>query len=354
MKTGAVIHKSSTTEDHIYYDLTVYNAPTSTEDILAQFTETRAQAILDHPEEYNLTVDRFSVPSSTIPLFEFEDDTYYVTLTHAASGDDYSEVVVNTPTSTDANGLIFSVYSFIDDINNAFAVAHTALNIAHPGVVSAPPFLIWNASTSLFSLVCGTDYATGYPNNAVQIWMNWRIYEKFSGFQTLFAGYNNVNLKDIKFIINDIGNNQYTYTFTGGAPAGPWLIFTQEAPANSLTEAIRIIFTSNMLPVQSDQVAVSSNALVGSTSTAGKSSSLNIITDFVLDLSGFVSPVSTQQFVFNPSIYRLIPLVGSIPLQTIDIKAYYATRDGRLYPLYINPGESLNIKLLFLRKGLTS
>ena len=63
--------KEASQKDYTYLNLQLIN--TGTTDIPATYNETRTRPIVDDMEAYMLSIIRMKVPSSSIPLFVFED-----------------------------------------------------------------------------------------------------------------------------------------------------------------------------------------------------------------------------------------------------------------------------------------
>ena len=75
-----------------------------------------------------------------------------------------------------------------------------------------------------------------------------------------------------------------------------------------------------------------------------------ILTDFQILTTNGTEARSYAQF-FPSGEYRLIDLTGTTPLNNIDIQVYWQDKFQQLYPLYINPLDSLDMKLLFRKKS---
>lgn len=338
-----------TSEDHVYYNMTLYNPGSSTTDELAVFEECRQQPVLTNPSLYNIAVARFAISTDDIPIFNFQSGTYYVTLVYAANGNSYSTLVTHTPDDIFDQVGVYSIQNFLNDINIALLASFTALNAAHPATLITTPFMTYNPADSLYSLNVGEEYLTGYPNNIAQIWFNYPLYSRFEEFNVLFNGYGNANHQDVQFILQDTGNNVYEYTFAGAMGPISLVAMTQATSSNALVDIQTILFTTATIPVLSEQFAIQAPAMPSN--TGNQSVGINILTDFVTDQSLFLTPSSAEQFVYNPTIYRLIPLIGINPLQTMTINAFWVSRDGERYPIYIAPGRSMSVKLVFIKKG---
>jgi hypothetical protein len=76
------------------------------------------------------------------------------------------------------------------------------------------------------------------------------------------------------------------------------------------------------------------------------SETVPILTDLSLEedaVGGFGRPT----FVYNPSVLRWVQMVGTIPLTSITWRVYYKDRKNQTRPLYLGPGDSCSLKILF-------
>ena len=337
--------------DHLFINYTLVNQNTSkTGSTLARIVDTRASVIVENPELYNVTISRFGIPTEDIPLFIYPTGNvpgtslsyFVVTLTYL--GINYSATAVPINSSYSAPDLtIYYVSQFLQSLNMAFTTAWTALNTASPGIVASAPKYIYNQETSLISLIALPTYTN------VGIWVSSEINNRITGIYSFFNGHYNSDYKDFNYIIQDFGNNQYTYT------GGPFLSFTQEGvQLGNMTDIQGLVFISN-LPTQAENTGIS----VTTDTTGGylnpNNAQLQILLDFEpVQGSNLLTTISAQRFQYQPSLYRLVPLIGTAPITNINFQIFYQNNVGGLIPVTISPGRSLNVKLLFLRKGLSS
>ena len=91
--------KEASQKDYTYLNLQLIN--TGTTDIPATYNETRTRPIVDDMEAYMLSIIRMKVPSSSIPLFVFEDGEYAIGFTLGASNTNSlcttSSVIITRP-----------------------------------------------------------------------------------------------------------------------------------------------------------------------------------------------------------------------------------------------------------------
>jgi hypothetical protein len=71
------------------------------------------------------------------------------------------------------------------------------------------------------------------------------------------------------------------------------------------------------------------------------------------DLSVPQAGVSNSIFIYNaPSLYRLFQFKQSQPLQSLSIRVYFTDSLNNVYPLYIDKGQSIDLKFMFIKKHL--
>lgn len=109
----------------------------------------------------------------------------------------------------------------------------------------------------------------------------------------------------------------------------------------------RVMLTSTSMPCRPEYFP--SQALPGNTSgIASQTQPIPMITDFLI-----VPPTTLNSFntlVFNTVVYREIDLMGDSPLNRLDLKFQYVDSDNSVTDLLINPGETVDIKLLLKPK----
>ena len=109
-----------------------------------------------------------------------------------------------------------------------------------------------------------------------------------------------------------------------------------------------IVFCSNTLPLYknllSNPLIYYDNVNVNVSSTGANYA--NIITDMVAD--GQYSPT----LMYEPSVYRMISLIGNQPIKNIDVQVYYKNKLGILTPFKLNSNCSASIKIMFSKKNM--
>lgn len=394
--------------DNIYYNIEISNpllTGTENSQVQAQYFENTSQAILTDPSQYYLTIARFSVPGSAIPIFIMDIinnqanpnlTPYIVCLSY--NGNDYPVNIIYYPLNNElapttaipeqqVNNGYYYVYSYdhmIQMINIAFATSFHQLKAANPGAPpTQPPFVIYDPISQLISLVVQKEYVPQPvgPAATIDVYVNANLLNTYlESISAMFYGYNQPNGKDFKFQINYKYNNGYSakvgspsalanssnpYYVSGTVatalavttptqqyiygPANPpdFLIFTQEYSMMQYWNSFKnIVFISGTIAVQGEYIPQKINQ---NTSSQGAVSFRPILTDFQPELDSPGAGRTIMQY-FPQGPYRLVDLVSTQPMNKIDIGIYWQDRDDDLWPVYLNTNQSASIKLLFIRK----
>ena len=308
----------------IYLNLTKEN--NTNEEIPAKISDIRDTPIMEIPSEYALSVVRFSVPSFSIPLFVFRDDAYYITLRH--NGVDFQRVVIfdpGEPTFAWKSQFVFGIYNFLRMINATFKAAFDDLKAAFPAAPqTVAPLAMYDPNNQLFSIKVQETYTEATSGaDRIDMYFNDDLCIKFNAFPVLFL--NLPNRKEWQVILENLGNNL----------VGTDVIMTQVRKAfSSLYDITGIVLTSNQIPIRSELL------------NSGRSF-IPILTDFVISSDG---PLADRIIYIPSAEFRMVDLIGGVPLKNIDISLFWIGRGGELYPILLAPGENLSVKVLFIRK----
>lgn len=391
--------KNEASPDQVYFDIVVSNfQSTTTKPPVFFFNEQRTMPFIANPEEYYLSILRFTMETGSLPVFipsiepnqNDRDQTIYsvcleyddpVLGTTYSSGQvfvdwitqDQSAAVPPAPAQC-ANGVqnnstgYYYCYSYsywIYLINLAFASAFTTLtNAVVAGGVAMPttypPFLNWDTTSNqavLYGDQNGYSVDKGGINvDNIRIYFNAPLYGLFNSFPSEYLGYAGiVNGKNFQLIIPNVGAvNLLTITPVQAPSPTPVTyraiaLYQENSTIANWSPITALVFTSNTLPIQSNQV---STPLVFDDAQqiifGGNNANIaNIITDMVSD-DGQYRP----NIVYSPRAeYRLVTLYGNRPLYNVDLSIFWRTKTGELIPYRINSGEAVTLKLAFLKKS---
>jgi len=373
--------------DKVYLDLVITNLDTTTKaPPTLYYNQTRNSPIIANPEDYYLSIIRFTLDTPTLPIFlpeiqpnqpDLNLTIYSVSLswTDPATSITYTQLeyiifapqdlssAVPQPPSQTSTGLqdnssgYYYIYTFqywIYLINQTFATCFTnlAYQVALAGAVlptTNAPIMTFDTNTQIAILNCdvlGYNYTS---SNYIKIFMNPALFQLFSSFPFIIESFDLTN--------NNLNVLIQTNTF-GGAneiqfpPINPTyqaIQVVQEYSTIALWSPITsIVFCSNTLPIVPTNISAPAVYVNGTIFNNGNNSMVEqIITDFVSD-TGFYKP----NIVYNPSAqYRLISLTGNRPIYNVDISVFWKDRIGALVPVKLGSGTTATVKILFSKKG---
>jgi hypothetical protein len=383
--------------DFIYYDVTVSNLQSTTsQPQVFQYIDTRTVPFLKNPEDYCMSIVRFTLDTASLPVFipliqpnqgNRDLTVYSVTLTYngveAQTFIDWNPQLANataTPPNQTYNGLqdnqngYYNCYSyswFIERVYEAMVASFDVL-VATAGLVRAvapnyavgtfPPIINWDSTTNSAIMFADGEYydvRNLFGNGVVSMFMNAPLFELFNSFPATNFGYVGVtNGKNVRIPFTDIGGTNMQNIIPPGqaVPAVGtgykfWraITWTQEqSTISSWSSILSIVFTSNTLPVEPSQVStpvVYSNGVL--IRAGGNNADISTIITDLASNDGNYRP----NLVYNPSAeYRRIALKGNRPLYTIDLNIFYKLRSGELVPFTLLSNESCTMKILFEKK----
>lgn len=339
----------SYTSDHVYFNVVITNN-SSVVPIKAEFDSVLTSALLDNPSDYYCSIVRFTVPLQQVPIFIFQDGLYSVTISNGAT--DFQTILTYVPSyfpnlnpMPPDNRMVYSYQQFLDSINNALRSSFIAS--ALPGVA---PYMTYDPVTGLFSL----NAVTTFHNNAftdinqpIKVWFNTNLWSFFNNFEKIYNGNSptafNTNGKNYNIIIKPTGNNEIIIPATFGGPT-PGFGMSQEFQSLSSWNTVRqLAFFTNSIPIRTEAIPNTFN------SNSTIQSYQPILTDFQLSLD---VPLRTYAQYVPTSEYRLVDMIGTNELKRINLIVFWQDKNNALYPIYIDPLDSLSVKILFRRKNL--
>ena len=366
---------------HIYYDLDLINNDTTglNPPQILRFTEIRNSPYLMSPENYFVSVARFSIQTPSLPVWipqaqigQTDADLLIYSFTLKYKTYEYQQYVRYVPVDIsqpvpappiefqDLESAYYFVYTFQQCIalfNTALSSAVTGLNalvVAGGDVLPSTNAPFFEFDPSAFLCILDADEA-GYSStlvNPIQIFCNAPCFTLFSTFQALYYGYANItNGKNFQFVIKNInGTNELTLpTYTA-------LQMYQEESTTALWCPIQsLVFTTALLPISPELIGVPRvfNSDSSLFNTGNNSNISNILTDFIVPYA----PNNTYKpnIVYTPNgEYRLMDMNGSSPLSALEMSVFWKDVFGTLHPFYLNSGCSASIKLMFRRKDFNN
>ena len=335
-------------DDYIYYNISQFvnndknGNPVQSEAV--EFSSSRADTILDNPSQYEIAVARFSVPSSLIPILILDQPSpYFVTLLYL--GDSYSENLEYVPRTNNPNPTypfaIWNIKQLTFIINQAYDRAFTSLKADHPAFAGTlAPSLAYDAATRLVEFVVQpafqSESQTGIPT--VEICMGADLYinffPSFNVFQYKAGIAPNDEPTDIYKIFVQINGRGLNIIEIQG---NTYITVEQEFPTIGLwNEFIGITFETSRIPINNELLPTQNDVTRA------------ILTDF--NIPAGINDKGYLQFQPQGLQLRWNTLQSQVPLNSIDIKAYWTDNQGVLYPIFIPRFGTFSMKLAFRKK----
>ena len=378
-------YKNQASAEKIYYDIQIANVEsTNVSPPVVYFNESRNTPFLMCPEDYYMSIIRFTLDTSTLPIFiptiqtnptinpsqNLNQTIYSFQFSYDGVFSDEifiewrpQDISLTAPVFITVDNLVaqnnttgyyycYTFEFFISIINKQLLEAFGNFIAANPTLgipTDQPPIIAWDGSTNIARIMFEESYLTTNPT-PIYFYMNAPLYDLFGSLNALKLGYN-LQGRNYQIIVENYGGfNSYSYldvitdtTYNVIEVIQEWSTISSWTPISS------IVFTSNTIPIVSNQVSKPTVFLQGTTlgNYGNNSNFQQIITDMVTD-DGFYKP----NVVYNPTAeYRLIELQGNMPLTNFDVSIFWKNKIGQLTPFYLGSGCTCTIKVLFTKKN---
>jgi hypothetical protein len=408
---------SSAEPTHIYYDLEVANQAlndTGLPPSRLSFTQVRSSSILDNPNDYFMSIVRFSLdtagalpamipqidlqqsndPSSNFFTPDFPNKTVYeVTLSYNdPSGTNFTSTKpviyiphikagltyqgFNAPTAPPLTiDVGTSNYYWVQDLHQWIQMVNKALADAWAFIVTGasltgdnaiPPYLTWDAERNIATLYANValfnqgafwnPYSTPASPAPANLWFNAPLRVLFSSFEYTFQEY--APPESFLLRVYDRGNNVVPKGVAPPSLAG-FLIprfdafeMVQSYSTGPIMCPIEsLIFTTSLLPVLPSLLGVP--ALFSGNSGVSNQDNNNIIntvTDLVVNLT--TGSEYLPNVIYEPTAeYRLLDLQSNAPLTSIQISVVWKDIFGQVHDFYIQNGCQASLKVMFRKKA---
>lgn len=362
--------------DMFYYNVVINNNKNFS--VFADYSEVRDIPLLKKPGDYYMSVIRFSVPGFSIPIAiipsvnfpTLPTQTPYNILlsyngTTVTQNVTYFSRTINPNFPITERSPYFYVYTYqhlIDLINNAFTAAFAALVAAVGPIAGAvAPYLTYDPTTQLITFNAQKQFyqtpsanintlTPSLPANIINVFMNRDLFKYFQGMTFMY----DLNLIGEPYpywlLVEDTHDNSFISPPGSTLPADVYLGVKQQFNTlNNWNSFNSLAFLSKSLPIQkefSPNLGVSTDGQTQSTSNT-----VPIITDYIPLLIN--AGDQRADYVYNAnSLYRLIELQSGPALQSIELSVIWIDQYNNQYPILLEPGQSINIKFMFIRKDL--
>lgn len=332
----------------IYYNATVVNNTNGP--LPAVCNDTRSQAIVHIPERWDMSIVRFDVDTSLIPIAKLPMDasapaTGFTQLTVTLFDSTTSQIVGPTPGISFTNGLETSMQAVVDSLNSSFRDYAILTSATKP---VNPPYIWFNAEQELLQIFAPSSWI----GSDIEIYVNSAMRRYLRGLPFVATGL--PNGRDFRLVIE--ASWQAAANDRPGFPAAiqqPYasagLIYkTQEAKLLSSWSAARSIYlTTDSFPVSSESIP---NSVLLSNRGSVSSSSIPIVTDFIFSTDGTPAADRDRMEYLPTAEYRMIQLGGREPIMRVNLQAWWTDFTGDSYPIELAVGGSFSAKVLFRKR----
>ena len=357
---SSVLYNMTREHDNIYYNVSI-TSNLNNRYTVPKLNIARTENILDKASDYYVSVIRFNIPSTFVPILIFVPSpnhsdinigAYSITLSYL--GFDVIEHLIyvnrNNGVSQKLNDGYYYMFDFqqmVDMINIALSSAMAALLVQFPAdpilLAAKDPFMVFNEVTKLFAFY--VDDSAFNINNAtpIELFLNDELLTLFNSFPTnrIYTGQvlNPNDGKDIQIRFTNQGNN--LTQDPNGDPSNTtiYLYLPQEyVTIYNWNPFKKIVITSTSLPMLGENIGSTGNNL------------RTILTDFVPSVSA--DEFRTVYQYFPTSQYRLVDLTTDGPLKAFDINVWWQDIQGVLHLIYLPWNSQIEVKIAFLKKDL--
>ncbi len=343
----------------LYYNAEIHNdsytkTPAYDNNIQATFTDDRALALLDNSSKYMMAIERFYIPGILIPIFNFDNtnDDYQVYVRATQSAGVFVERVeklIYTGLTTytlppiGAN-FIFTYYQFFQMMRNAIGNALSYIKTNNAPTynwidtdLDVPIFEYKDGLITIYFRKSSWDNRN-LVTNVLFLRLPYKMAMMFSYFRSTptTTSRNNDYLSWMGIIIRSDPVN----TLSLGNPAEDYILVTQEASSSYLWNDLqKIVFLTNTIPVKGEVIK----------SDQGQNLYYNLVTDFEPLVGGDNRTSDVFQY-FPSGPRRWIDLQNNGPLITLNVSIVWQSKDGKRFPLFIPPGYSCSLKMVFAKR----
>jgi hypothetical protein len=327
---------------------------------LARQDITYSSPIISDCSKYYLWVSRFAISHMAIPIYFFDnsDAKYSVTVEYQGEVPNTTPLVYIPVGNYSGFGYtqpVFYYEQFAQMVNVALRASALA-SVAPPANNQQIPFIKYNANTGKFSLYVNQSVVTydplvdgivrplPPPAGDVRIYFSPALFQQLQFFKATFSGnFASPFGYELDLSVPLAGLNIYEDPYEATAGLEFYYVYEQEREALYLLNDIQsITFISNKIPTTKEYIPNLQNSNV--------LTSRSILCNFIPDLS---QGRNLSEYQYYPQGQPfLINMESSQPLSTIDVQIYFVTKNEIFYPLYLEPGEAINIKFAFYKKSI--
>lgn len=345
--------------------------------VTADYYEERRIPFIGDMESYQIAITRIKIPTSSIPLFEFQHNSYYVSFTLGPDNTNPITVPVSyyLVKSRDKQDFVWNYSDFLNMVNLALsdlwaqAVANPAYNI-DPSLANFPPYFLLQEASPFVQLILpydnaepfGTPFhrfsATSPPPSEmlatnINLFMSGQLYYFFSGFPSYSyrpeGATGDVNLMN-RFIFypQKLQEGLTTLQTMGTDPAYATRTAITVFPDYSflyLWQKLSRVFVTSAMPIHFEALSVRGDQ--------GEARTIQMLNDWE------VSPTADgrQREYINFAVQgepRWHNFTNTGPLTILHLQFHLQLSDLTTMPLEILPGFEVSTKILFQRRWSTA
>jgi len=377
--------------DYVYYNVSISNVQNEfgTAPPILSYSQTRDSPYLIKSELYDLSIVRFYLNTSSLPVFcpviqlnqtDANLTIYSITLTYTDKDTgnyfysqqyiEYSPQITTIPTPSKVSGSFqdntnqyYNVYSYtwwIYLVQSAMQSAYNNLSsqLTTAGITipsSYAPTLSWDTESDCAVLYVPT---TGYndsgdsPTDNILIYFNQPLFNLFSTFPFVVNSYStSVNGTNMRIAVQSMQQNSILQ-YPPADPSYNVFVIQQESSTTALMNPVQYMaIQSSSLKVCQTGISAPTTIYNGQTFSNTSTSAVNqpIITDFGGGGADFRPYV-----LYEPTAeYRWITMQSQGPLNQLDFSIYWCdTLSNAFYPFRLASGGNFSMKILFQKKSI--
>lgn len=300
---------------------------------------------------YYMAIERLVVTSALLPIFFYNDNDVY-TVSVKKNATDYASARVQPSTNArtyDGVRCYWDYQTFLDDINTAFYAAFTLAGFSNP------PSFVYNAEKSKIDMYVPTTNITNYP----KIYINGTLTRFLQGFRFSRGPTSGTLLNPIapdgfetqlalEFNLDAYSNLIYTDLFqqplNPNVPNNHTLVEQEGSYLHAWNDITSLVIKTNMIPIREEYLP--NNA---SNTRSENVSSSPVVTDLAMRYEENSRVGCRGQQYYTPETPRYID-VESGPLSKLQLSLFIRLRDATQRPYYIGVDESVQVKILFVKR----
>lgn len=365
--------KSNLNSDFGYYNFLINNS--TNEFIPAEFSETRIMPVLTEMQDWQVGVNRFKIPATSIPLMIFEEkedppnvftSPYYIGF---SIGSTYLSPIIsnvewddqfanNDKTCRPCSRFLYYYNAFLQMINKTLGDLYTLCTnygnyeqILHLYNADILPYFDLDDVTSYLKIYLpfSDTFANPSPfvrsddDQYINIHLSKKLFYFFSGFNSKYLSV--PPLPNMDYVLNIacpiVYDNVVTIPkFSTTLPERQMLAFYQDYSSLYLwTTLTRIILTTN-IPIEQENIGVKGGS--------GVNFQQILLTDF--EIVPNKDGAQRDYIFYFADTPRYQNFTSNGDLRMMDLRVYFQTRDLETFLLDIPPTFELSVKLQFKRR----